>query len=123
MHQPGPQPECRETSEAPSWGELEALCEALLCLSQQVAGALQQGAGAPALVPLLRQEADLARRLQEGIARPACPDARAGECRQRLAGRLRALLELEQANCGLLRRRGIRIRGPRALPPRSATCL
>lgn len=118
MHQPA-------ASETPSpEEELETLCAALLYLSQQVAGALQQGAGAPVLVPLLRQELDLARRLQEGIFSSARQPggARTGERRQRLASDLRALLDLEQDNHRLLSRRGIRLRGPRALAARPVPC-
>lgn len=107
------------------WEDLEHLCEALLCLSKKVEAALRRGAGAAELVPLLRQEVDLAGQLRAGIAQCARQRglAPSGECRQHLAGRLRSLLKMEQANHGLLGRRGIRLRTPRFCPaPSPETC-
>lgn len=109
----------RETAPPPRtvspWDELSGLCEALRALSAQVGQSLEQGAGAAALVPLLRQELVLARSLQEGIARcgqqPSSAQSKAHS--QDLSARLGALLETEQVNQNLLKRRGIRLCGPR----------
>lgn len=102
------------------WDELAGLCENLRALSAQVSQSLEQGAGVGVLVPLLRKELELARRLQEHIARcgqqPCSAQFRAQ--RQNLSGRLGALLETEQANQRLLKRRGIRLRGSRFPLPR-----
>ena len=98
-----------------SWEELSGFCETLKALSAQVSQSLEQGAGPTVLVPLLRQELELARVLQEGISRcgrePATPQSQARS--RDLSGQLGTLLETEQANQSLLKRRGIRLRGPR----------
>ena len=98
---------------ASTWDEVAALCENLRALSAQVGQSLQQGAGAGVLVPLLRKELALARSLQEGLARCGQqPTAQSG-ARSEMSAQLRDLLEREQANQNLLKRRGIRLRGPR----------
>lgn len=97
------------------WDELSGLCETLNALAAQVSQNLQQGAGPAVLVPLLRKELELAKSLREGIAHCSQqpPTAQARARSQDLSGRLGALLETEQANQSLLKRRGIRLRGPR----------
>ena len=113
------QPLYRQRVESPAsqslWDELVGTCESLRTLAQQVHQTLELGAGASVLVPLLRQELALARSLQEGIARcgqqPSSPDSR--ERSLGLSSALRTLLETEQTNQNLLKRRGIRLRGPR----------
>ncbi|MSR82332.1 MAG: hypothetical protein EXS58_05325 [Candidatus Latescibacteria bacterium] len=66
-------------------------------------------------MPLLRKEPELARVLREGIARcgrqSSTPQSRVRS--KDLSSQLGALLETEQANQNLLKRRGIRLRGPR----------
>lgn len=98
------------------WDELSGLCETLSTLSAQVSQSLEQGAGPAVLIPLLREELELARSLQEGIARcgqqPSTVQARAHS--QELSIKLGSLLETETANQSLLKRRGIRLRGPRS---------
>ncbi|MCC7261129.1 MAG: hypothetical protein IT369_01275 [Candidatus Latescibacteria bacterium] len=102
--------------QAPAWRELAGLCDTLRILAAEVASSLQQGAGAGVLVPLLRKELELARSLQEGIARcgqqPSTVQSRAHS--QELSIQLGSLLETETANQSLLKRRGIRLRGPRS---------
>jgi hypothetical protein len=68
------------------------------------------------LVPVLRKELELARSLQENIARcgQQPPTAHARAQRQDLSAQFGALLETETANQSLLKRRGIRLRGPRS---------
>lgn len=97
------------------WDELSGLCEILNGLAAQVSQSLAQGGGPAVLVPLLRKELELARVLQEGIARcgqqSSTPQSKVRS--KDLSGQLGALLETEQANQNLLQRRGIRLRGPR----------
>lgn len=99
-----------------AWDELAGLCDALRALAAEVAQGLQRGVGAGVLVPLLRKELELARSLQEGIARcgrqPATVQSRAQGLE--LSRHLGSLLETESANQRLLQRRGIRLRGPRS---------
>ncbi len=101
---------------AANWNDLAGLCESLRLVSVEVAHSLEQGAGSGVLVPLLRKELALARSLQEGIARcgQQPPTAQTRAQSRDLSVRLGSLLETETANQCLLKRRGIRLRGPRS---------
>lgn len=114
-HPSHPQAAALPSAVSSPWNEVAGLCESLRALSAQVGQSLEQGAGTGVLVPLLRKELELARSLREGIARCAQQpsSAQSKAHRQDLGGQLGSLLETEQTNQNLLKRRGIRLRGSR----------
>lgn len=96
------------------WQALTVTCREAMRLSRDIAGRLQQGIPAHQLVPLLRQEAQLASQLQSGIRRfgQSSPSADFGRWRSQLLQQMKELIEQEQRNHHLLSRRGVKLSAP-----------
>jgi hypothetical protein len=90
------------------WQEVETLCAQSTQLAQAIASRLSRGVAGHQLIPLLRQAADQALLLRQGIGRLVhCPVPLDLKRRDGLTDRLRTLVELEESNHGLLRTRGL----------------
>lgn len=93
---------------------LTATCREAIRLSLDIAGRLQQGIPAHQLVPLLRQEAQLASQLQSGIRQfgQSSPSPDGGRWRSQMLQQMKELIEQEQQNHRLLSRRGVKLSAP-----------
>ena len=96
------------------WQSLTTACREAMRLSRDIAARLQQGIPSHQLVPLLRQEAQLARQLQSGIRQfgQLSPSSDCGTWRSQLLQQMKELIEQEQQNHRLLNRRGVKLSAP-----------
>ena len=115
-------PEISDPGEVTSaWRELDACCEAAIDLSQLVGKRLAGNAPAGEVVDLLERQLKLATSIRDyvaGISKTLRATQIEGSCspadEPAVAGRLRALLSLENCNRQLLSKTGMALCRPRA---------